>query len=103
MARAPQVDDFQVKVPDVGSFVFASRTMRDEFAIQVEYARLIDGAPPTEWLQVVGGWYSALRVLTVRAPDDWDLEKMDPKNPKTYAKLAQVYNALIEKEGDFRR
>jgi hypothetical protein len=103
MPRIPQPTDFVVKVDDVGTFTFAKRTMRDEVAIQVEYARMIDGVTPTEWLAAICGWLSALRVLTVRAPEGWDLDDMDPLDPSTYAKLARVHGALSEKEQSFRR
>lgn len=102
MARSPQATDFAVKVEGVGSFTFAKRTMRDEIAIQVEFARIIDGVEPTSWLQAVGGWMSTLKVLTVRAPEGWDLENLDPLENDTYAKLNRVYDALAEKERSFR-
>lgn len=103
MARKPQINDFIVTVDGVGTFSFGYRTMRDEFAIQVEFARIIEGVEPTAWLQTVGGWLSALRVLTVRAPDGWDIDAMDPLDEKTYAKLGAVYQALIDRERSFRR
>ena len=103
MARKPNDTDFIVKAPGIGTFTFARRTMRDEIAIQVEFARIIDGVEPTSWLQAVGGWISVFRVLTVRAPEEWDIDGMDPTDPETYAKMRQVYEALSEKEGTFRR
>ena len=103
MARNPQDSDFNVKVEGVGTFVFGQRTMRDEIAIQVEFAKIIDGVEPTAWLQAVGGWISALRVLTVRSPADWDIDELDPLDDETYAKLNRVYEALVEKERSFRR
>ena len=102
MLRKSSTTDFIVDVPDVGQFVFAKRTMRDELAIQVEYAKIIDGAPATEWLQAVGGWISTLRVLTVRAPDGWNLDELDPLDDGTYAKLANVHGELRNKERSFR-
>lgn len=103
MARQAKETDYTVNVEGVGTFAFARRTMRDEIAIQVEYARIIDGVEPTMWLASVGGWLSALRVLTVRAPDGWDLDALDPADPETYAKLLRVHDALTEKERSFRQ
>ena len=103
MARQAKETDYTVIVEGVGMFAFGRRTMRDEIAIQVEYARIIDGVTPTEWLALVGGWLSALRVLTVRAPDGWDLDTLDPTDPETYSKLSRVYDALTEKERSFRQ
>jgi hypothetical protein len=103
MARVPQETDFTVKVDGVGTFTFGKRTMRDEIAIQVEFARLIDGVEPTSWLQAVCGWLSVLKVITVRAPDGWDLDEMDPLDDATYARMNAVHSALIDKERSFRR
>ncbi len=102
MARLPQETDFTVTVDQVGTFTFGRRTMRDEIAIQVEYARIIDGVEPTDWLQAVGGWISTFRVLTVRGPAGWDVENLDPLDPETYANMMRVYSALAEKERSFR-
>ena len=103
MARQARETDYTVSVEGVGMFAFGRRTMRDEIAIQVEYARIIDGVTPTEWLALVGGWMSALRILTVRAPDGWDIDALDPTDPETYSKLSRVYEALTEKERSFRQ
>ena len=103
MARKAQLSDFPVAVEGVGSFSFAKRTMRDEIAIQVDFARIIDGVDPTVWLQAVGGWMSVLRALTVRAPDGWDIDELDPLDDETYSKLGRVYDALVSQERAFRQ
>jgi len=103
MARKPQSTDFTAPVEGVGTFTFGRRTMRDELAIQVEYARIIDGVTPTEWLVVVGGWMAALRVLTVKAPSGFDIDDLDPLDDDTYAKLGRVHEALQEQERSFRQ
>lgn len=101
--RLPKLTDFTVDVPDVGRFTFARRTMADELAIQREYADILQGVEsPTVWLQTMGGWLSALRVLTVRAPENWDLEELDPLDEDTYAKLNKVYEELRNQERSFR-
>jgi hypothetical protein len=102
MARQPKPTDFRVPVPNVGDFVFAKRTMRDEVATQVEYARMLDGVTPTPWLEAVCGAMADLGVLTVKAPDGWDIESMEPHDPETYAKLIAVHRGLLEKERSFR-
>lgn len=103
MAKTPKPTDFRVTVPDVGDFVFGKRTMRDEIATQVEYARMIDGVSPTPWLEAVCGAMADLSVLTVRSPEGWDIEAMEPHDPETYAKLIAVHRGLLEKERTFRR
>lgn len=94
--------DFTVEVQGIGNFTFGRRTMKDEIKIQVEYARIIEGVEPTEWLQSVGGWLAAFKVLTVRAPEGWDIDEMDPLDQETYTRMALVYAALREKERSFR-
>ena len=103
MARAPRSTDFTVPIENVGLFTFARRNMADEMKIQVEYARILDGAPPTEWLGTMAGWIATLKVLTVRAPDGWvNLDELDPFDPEVYAKLNAVFGGLSEKEKSFR-
>lgn len=102
MARTPKPTDFRVSVPDVGDFVFGKRTMRDEIATQVEYARILDGVSPTPWLEAVAGAIADLTVLTVKAPENWDIDSMEPHDPATYAKLIAVHRGLLEKERSFR-
>lgn len=101
--RVPKLTDFTVPVEGIGSFTFAKRTMADELAIQREYADIIGGVEsPTVWLETMGGWLSVLRVLTVRAPDGWDLDELDPLDEGTYAKLNKVYEELRTQERSFR-
>lgn len=102
MARNRAPTDFRVPVDGIGDFVFGKRTMKDEIAVQVEFARMINGVEPTAWLNAVCGWLSALKVLTVSAPEDWDLDTMDPLDEDTYAKLGKVFDALSQKEQSFR-
>lgn len=103
ISRTSKPTDFTVEVEGVGRFTFARRTMGDELAIQREFADILQGVDkPTAWLETMGGWLSVLRVLTVRAPDDWDLESLDPLDNETYAKLNRVYEGLRDKERSFR-
>lgn len=101
--RAPKPTDFRVPVEGVGDFVFGKRTMSDEIAIQVDFARMIQGVEPTNWLVVVCGALSDLRALTVSMPDSWDLETLDPLDEDAYSNLVKVHSALREKEQSFRR
>lgn len=103
--REPSINDFQVSVEDVGAFVFAKRTMADEFKIRAEYVRLTEGIPAQgedDILALAAEAMSVLRVLTVRAPDGWSLDTLDPFDPDSYAKLLKVWGALRDKEVTFR-
>lgn len=103
MARTGDSTDFNVDVEGIGTFRFGRRRMRDEIKIQVEYARLIDGAKPTDWLSMVAGWIATLKVMTVQAPEGWDIDSMDPLDDASYANLMKVNAALSAKEASFRR
>ena len=102
MPRQAAPTDFEVVVEDVGTFRFAKRSMRDHIDIEVEFARIIDGTEPTEYLHVLAKWLSTFKVLTVLAPSGWDIDNMNPLDAKTYKTLSAVYDALKDKEGDFR-
>lgn len=102
MPRIAKPSDFRIPVADIGDFVFGKRTMRDEIACQVEFARLIDGVTPTPWLETVCGAIADLKVLTVQAPDGWDIDDLDPHDPATYTKLISAHRALIDQERSFR-
>lgn len=102
MARTPNSSDFIVPVEGVGDFTFGRRAMRDEIKSQVEYARITEGVAPTPWLHAIATWLSDLKVLTVRAPDGWDIDAMDPLDENTYTRLLKVHAALAAKEGSFR-
>lgn len=103
MARISKATDYTLPVDGVGSFVFGRRTMRDELDIQREYAVILGGAQPTPMLDLLANWISVFKVLTVLAPDGWDLDTMDPLDDETYEKMRRVYDAIAEKEASFRR
>jgi len=112
MVRAPHQTDFTVDVEGIGTFTFARRRMADEFKIQTEYARILDGVKPTDWLDLVAGWKSVLSVLTVKAPEGWgrdifgepteNIDDMDPMDKDVYARIGRVFKALTDKERSFR-
>lgn len=102
MARKPASTDFDIVVEGIGRFRFANRTMRDHLKIEAEYSRIIDGVEPTAFLKIIAEWISVLRVLTVDAPDGWNIDNMDPLDSVTYENLRKVHKALSDKEADFR-
>lgn len=103
MARAAAPGDFQVQVDGLGSFTFGKRTMRDQFAIHAEYARLTEGVESPTWFAVeFSEIFAALKVLTVVAPVGWDIESIEPEDA-SLAQMKSVHAALCAKEADFRR
>lgn len=103
MARQPNKNDFIVEVPGEGRFIFARRSMGDEIAIQREYARHAGGVEPTVWLATLAEYLSTLSVLTVEAPESWDIDAMDPLDDESYKRIGRVFAALRERENTFRR
>ncbi|EIP9221095.1 hypothetical protein LT875_002542 [Salmonella enterica] len=100
--RLAQPTDFFEDVEGIGRFRFAHRKMNDEIQIQRLFAEYTGGVEPTAWLLTLGEYLSTLRVLTVSAPEGWDLDNLDPLDEETYAKLGRVFVALREREETFR-
>ena len=104
MPRAAAPGDFQVTYDGLGTFTFARRTMRDEFAIAAEYSRLTEGVQtPTDFLHYYARAFSTINVLQVVGPDGWNVEKLDPQEDASYAQLIGVFDALRAQEADFRK
>ena len=104
MARVASPGDFTVTVEGLGQFVFARRTMRDEFAVAAEYSRLTEGAAdPESRLAYLARAFSALKVLMVSGPNGWRVDDLEPQEDASYTQLEQVYDALRVKEADFRK
>lgn len=102
MVHAAATTDYYIDIEGVGRFRIAKRTMRDELRIQVEYANIIQGVQPTDWLNLVGGWISTLKVLAVESPEGWDIDSLDPLEDDTYRKLGHINAAIAAKEASFR-
>lgn len=100
--RLSKPTDFYETVEGVGRFRFGRRMLADELQIQRKYAEYVGGVEPTAWLAMLGEYLSTLIVLTVEAPEGWDIDNMDPLDNETYAKLARVFTALREREERFR-
>ncbi|EPT1451930.1 hypothetical protein ACVOZ6_003518 [Escherichia coli] len=100
--RLAQPTDFFEDVEGIGRFRFAKRKMADEIQIQRLFAEYTGGISPTAWLLTLGEYLSTLRVLTVSAPEGWDLDDLDPLEEETYARLGRVFVALREREETFR-
>lgn len=101
--RERRASDYQVTVDGIGVFTFAQRTLRDDIAVAAEYSRLTEGVEtPTDWLAYMSGCIAALKVLTVEAPDGWDLEEIDPLSDDGYASIMRVHTAMRSAEARFR-
>lgn len=103
MPRPAADSDFNVPVEGIGTFVFGQRRMNDHMKINVEYCRIIDGVIPSPFLDTMATCLSVLRVLTVREPEGFAMEELDPLEESDYERLMKVHQALRDKEGSFRR
>jgi hypothetical protein len=100
--RPASATDFSLPVEGVGTFVFAQRKMADHLRIHVEYSKITEGVMPTPWLDTFATCIATMRVLMVRAPEGFDLDELDPLDPKSEEKILLVRAALKEKEDSFR-
>jgi hypothetical protein len=105
MSRLPNsTTDFVVPVDGVGSFSFAKKKFSDQIAIESEYNRLTEGQDTvTTFLWNIATATANLKVLTVSAPPNWDVEELDPEDPESYIKLMKVWGALRDKQAAFRQ
>lgn len=94
---------FALEVEGIGAFTFKRRRLRDGLAIQREYSDIMGAClTPIDGFVAAANWVATLRVLTVSAPDGWDLEAMDPDDDGDVKKMAAVYGALRAREDTFR-
>lgn len=95
---------FPVPVDGVGTFTFRRRTMRDQLKIEAEATSIL-GAPldgTDGRLSMSAVALATLGVLTVAAPDGWDLDAVDPLDEEAVARVFAVYEAFRNEEARFR-
>lgn len=102
LPRKPSLTDYPIEVEGVGTFIIARRKMKDEIEIQRGIARILDGVDATNWLNNIGSWMSTIEVLTVKYPEGFDLEELDPTDEQTYINLSNIYAEIRTAEARFR-
>lgn len=105
--RAAGPFDFDVVVPEAGTFKFAKRTMRDEIRIGNLTRELVGDAPQSGTGDVSAPIFYArafatVTVLMVEAPGGWNPESLDPEADNSFIELEAVFLALRAKESSFR-
>lgn len=103
--RAPQKSDFNVDVQKIGLFVFARRTIRDNFSIRGEYNRLTNGNYDSDGnvgdLSALA--FVTINYLAVSQPEGFSINDLDPVvDDNVDDKLLTIFAALREKEAAFR-
>lgn len=102
MSKNESASTFIEPVEGIGTFTFTKRRMREQFRVEAEFARLTEGAPVAADVSSLAMSVACLRVLTVEAPEGWNLDEMDPEDGDTYSKILRVYGALRAREDAFR-
>lgn len=100
-----KLTDFTIKVPGIGTFVFAKRNLRLEIAANVAYSRLTENVDVDDITGTYCRAIADLNTLMVDGPEGWseeEIDEMDSFDPETYNKLVKVWRALLEKEETFR-
>lgn len=94
---------FALNVEGIGQFEFARRTLRSEMRINAEFSRLTEGIEnPAQWFSDLSWSIAILKVLTIKHPEGWDIDAMDPLDTQTYTRIFTVYGELRAKEESFR-
>lgn len=88
-------------VPGIGDFIFRRRVLRDQIRIEAEAIRMLNGPTTDPNLHNIALAVGTLSVLTVNAPEGWDLEALDPLIPSSVSQLWQVYGVLRAAEDEF--
>lgn len=92
-----------VPVAGIGDFRFRQRTFRDQFRIEIEAHRLLDGEPdPPAGLRLFAVMLATLVTLLESAPAGFDLDELDPLDADAFRQLEEVYAALRSAEDAFR-
>jgi hypothetical protein len=104
--RTAKETDFNVEIPDFGTFVFGRRTKEDVFKIRSRYNTLTEGAytPDGKAADLAALGYVTLQTLLVSSPESFNLEDLDPLMDDDFVgKVLKVFEALAAREQSFRR
>ncbi|HWY24442.1 MAG TPA: hypothetical protein VNX47_05950 [Nevskia sp.] len=94
---------FPATVPGVGEFIFRRRTMGAYIQIKAEVSRYLDGvAVPTADLNKMAFAFATLKVLTIKAPEGWNLDALDSDDEEAWVKVGAVQGVLEERLKFFR-
>ena len=93
---------YTLNVDGIGPFEFRRHTMQQEYRVVAEFGRLSEGAPLPDWANSFFSMVAQLKVLTVKAPKEWDIELLDPLDESDLEKIEKVYRAMRDKEDSFR-
>ena len=93
---------YPVEVPNVGTFTFRKRLIRDQIKIEAEALRITGGPTDDKNLRDIALAMATLLTLTVEGPEKWDVEQLDPLDKDAAAQLWKVFGGLRIAEDKFR-
>ena len=97
------IKPYQLEVDGIGEFTFRRRNMRDQIRIEAEAERITGGPVENKSpLQRAAIAIATLSVLTVKAPDGWDVDAMDPLEQADVETVLKVAGEVYEAEARFR-
>ena len=91
------------EVPNIGTFTFRRRTIRDQVGIEAEELRILGGPCADKELRTIARAIAELAALTVTAPEGWSVADVDPFDDEAMARVFLVYGVLRAAGARFRR
>jgi hypothetical protein len=94
---------FIVEIDGTGSFEIKRNTMSESMRVGAEYNRLVEGQ--SQVYDYFGRFcviYATLKIMIVKSPPGFDIDKMDPNNDTTFSLFYELYNKIQEREEFFR-
>lgn len=94
--------DFTAEVEGLGTFGFRERTMRMGYRVEEEVLKILGGTASHPLIYMETKKFAELSLLTVQAPDGWNIETLDHLDEDDRKLLTQVWEAFRSAEDTFR-
>jgi len=105
MPRQAHATDFAVDIDRLGRFIFARRSIGDQFKIRGRYNQVSEGFYDADgnMADLAALAFLTIQILLVSGPDSFDLDALDPLVDDEYEhKIFAIWRALRDKERSFR-
>lgn len=97
------IKHFTVPVEGLGTFTFRKRSIKDQLRIEAKAVEFLGGPTLDPGLRNVAMAVATLEVLTVAAPDGWDLDAIDPLETGQTDPMFKAHRELRDAEDRFRQ
>jgi hypothetical protein len=91
-----------IEVPDLGTFKFRHRTIKDQLWIEREAMEMLGGETESAHLRSCAIALATVERLTIEAPDGWDIQTVDPLDGGAVSEVYRVFGELVSTESRFR-